>query len=109
MRRSSLYLALVRLLTFILQFAFQSSGTAPRRLMRHAIAASPEVRDQLRAAPLAEGAPKGQLLLLGRVAHAADRRRHQAIVVNLADSVLHLFFALSPLGLFQANPLRALE
>src|SRR4030095_16884678 len=56
MRRSSLYLALERFDMISLQFAFYiRPGTAPHGLAPCAITASPGMRDQLRAARLAEG------------------------------------------------------
>src|SRR4029078_10144470 len=59
MRRSSLYLALVRFVTVVLQFAFRyMPGTAPRTLLLHAITASPDVRDQLRTAHLGKRRPE---------------------------------------------------
>src|SRR5438309_439912 len=57
MRRSSLYLALVRFVTLLLQFALSLPCPGPHRGAEtlHAITASPDVRDQLRTAHL--GAP----------------------------------------------------
>jgi hypothetical protein len=55
MRRSSLYLALVRFDTVFLQFALSVvPGTAPLDLASNAITASPGMRDQLRTARLEE-------------------------------------------------------
>src|SRR3954447_14622206 len=55
MRRSSLYLALVRFDTVLLQFAFQMRpGPHHWTFESNAITASPGMRDQLRVARLAE-------------------------------------------------------
>jgi hypothetical protein len=55
MRRSSLYLALVRFDTVFLQFALSfAPGTAPPGIALGAISASPGMRDQLRAARVDE-------------------------------------------------------
>jgi hypothetical protein len=59
MRRSSLYLALVRFVTFRSPICFvQVPGTAPPGQLPDAITASPDVRDQLRAAHLGAEAAK---------------------------------------------------
>src|SRR5918994_4914844 len=59
MRRSSLYLALERLLTMHSPIRVGvAPGTAPPNIALDAITASPGMRDQLRAAHLGEGRPK---------------------------------------------------
>src|SRR3954447_19867156 len=71
MRRSSLYLALVRLVTSISPIClFIDVRTAPRGLLPRAIAASPDVRDQLRTAHLGG---EGPMVKVSR-ARVPDRR-----------------------------------
>src|SRR5437868_10982756 len=66
MRRSSLYLALVRFVTSFLQFALSIvRNRTVEPVMLHAITASPDVRDQLRSADL--GARSGEVKYWGEM------------------------------------------